>query len=122
MSRVLKLFALTGLILMPLTGCVSRIGDFSIVSTGAPQYDSMDSAPMQKTVRGKDSRLWFLFIPFGGAPNIKEAVDQCLDLGKGDFMERARFTSTGWTIILFSYGSITCTGDVGNSKIDQTIR
>jgi len=102
-----------------LSACTTRLGDFSMISTGSPQYVSMSSAPMQLAVEGKSARLWFLFLPLSGAPNIKEAVDQCLDKGRGDFMERARIYETDWTIFLFSYGSFAVKGDVGNSKFEQ---
>ena len=101
-------------------GCSTRIGDFSVLSTGAPQYDSMAEAPIIQSVTGEDGRGWFLFIPLGAAPNMKEAVHQCLDKGNGDFMERARIYSTCWTFFgLFSYEGYKVVGDVGNSKVDQ---
>jgi hypothetical protein len=118
MSTMLTVLVVVGVLC---AGCRTRIGDFSVISTGAPQYDSMDEAPMTKTVEGKDARFWFLFIPFGGPPNMKEAVDCCLDNGNGDFIERARLYQMGWSIILFSYGGFYVVGDVGNSKASTTI-
>lgn len=70
-------------------------------------------------MKGTDGRLWFLFIPFGGEPSIKEAVDRCMDNGNGDFIERARIYQTSWSVLLFSYGNYKVIGDVGNSKFDQ---
>jgi len=103
-----------------MSGCSTRVGDFSLLSTGAPQYDTMDEAPIIQTVEASDGRFWILFIPFDSPPNMKEAVDRCLDKGKGDFMERARIFNTGWTFFgLFSYDAYKVIGDVGNSKFAQ---
>lgn len=100
-------------------GCATRIGDFSVLSTGAPQYANMETAPMTQTVKASDGRLWFLFIPLDSEPNLKEAVDRCLDKGHGDFMERARFYKTAWSFILFGHDGYKVIGDVGNSKEGQ---
>lgn len=100
-------------------GCCTRIGDFSVVSTGAPQYKTMDNAPIKPGVQATSWRMWFLCFPLGGAPSIKESVDRCLDKGNGDFMERARIYSTDWSLIVFSYGSYKVLGEVGNSKFEQ---
>lgn len=97
-------------------GCTTRIGDFSVVSTGTPQYNKMNDAPVRQSVKGSDSRVWFLFIPFGGSPSLEEAVDDCLDEGQGDYIERARFYSKWWSVLLFSGGGYEVVGDVGNSK------
>ena len=99
-----------------LSGCATRIGDFSLISTGTPQYASMEHCKIQRGVEGKDGRLWFTILPLGGKPDLKEAVDCCIDEGSGDFLERARFYSTGWTIGIFSYGGYKVIGDVGNSR------
>ena len=112
-----SLITLAVLVLVSLSsGCATRLGEFSVVATGAPQYDSMSTAEMKSRVQGNDGRLWFLFLPLGPAPDFEDAVDDCLDEGKGDFIERARFHSTFWTTLLVSYEGFRCTGDVGNSK------
>jgi len=99
-----------------MTGCVTRLGDFSVMSTGVPQYPKMDSAPVMSHVTGRDGRFWLLFIPFGSAPIVEDAVDDCQDQGPGDFVERARIHYRWWTALLFSYEKYTCTGDVRDSK------
>lgn len=98
------------------SACTTRLGDFSLLSTGTPQYATMPEAPIVRTVKASDGRLWFLFIPLGSAPNLEEAVDRAMDLGNGDFLERVRLYSTVWSIGLFSYSSYTVKGDVGNSR------
>ena len=92
------------------------MGDFSVLSTGAPQYSNMSNVSTTKGVKGSDGRFWVLFIPFGGAPSLQDAVDECLDKGQGDYIERARCFETEWSLILLSWGSYSVVGDVGNSK------
>ncbi len=99
------------------SGCTKRIGDFSIVSTGAPQFASVKNVPVAKAIEATDGRFWFLFIPLQSAPNLQETVDRCLDQAGGDYMERVRIYETGWSILLFSYGAYTVIGDIGNSKL-----
>ncbi len=102
-------------------GCTRRMGDLALVSTRTPQYERMASTPLVRNVEGKDSRAWILFIPMDGSPNAAEAVDRALDTAQGDFMVNARFYSTGWSILLFSYGANYVVGDVGNSKGANTL-
>ena len=101
-------------------GCTTKIADFSIVSTGAPQYSTMGNVETHKKQKGKDSRLWLLFIPLTSAPTINEAIDRCKDkAGGGDYLERARIYETGWSILVLSYGKYTVIADVGYSKVPQ---
>ena len=97
-------------------GCTTRIGDFSLISTGTPQYANMNRCEVERTVKGTDSRLWFLALPLSNAPNLEEAVDRCMDKASGDHIERARFYSTRWTLGIFSYGSYKVVGDVADSR------
>ena len=97
-------------------GCTTRIGEFSIVSTSTPQYANMSKGRIVQGVRGEDGRAWFLFIPLDKHPSIQEAADDCMDHGRGDYIERARFFHTWWSIILFSHDGYYVIGDVGNSK------
>ena len=108
------------LLLVTTSGCSTRIGDFSIISTGSPQYHKMDNAPVNQAVEGSDGRVWFLFIPLAGAPTLEDAVDDCMDEGRGDYIERARFYRKRWSILLFSGDSYVVKGDVGNSKAGNT--
>ncbi len=102
--------------LIILTSCTQNIGEFSLVSTGTPQYAQMAKVPTTKRIKASDGRFTVLFIPLGEKPSIKEAVNKCLDKGKGDFLERVRFKESYYNYILFSYKKYTVTGDVGNSK------
>ncbi|MFC1467584.1 hypothetical protein ACFLQY_02695 [Verrucomicrobiota bacterium] len=103
-------------VMLAATGCTTRIGDFSLISTGTPQYANMNRCEVERTVKGKDGRLWFLILPLGTAPSLEEAVDRCMDEASGDHIERARFYTTRWTLGLFSYGSYKVIGDVADSR------
>ena len=103
-------------IMILLNSCTYQIAEFSLVSTGTPQYANMANVPTEKSIEGSDGRLSFLFVPIGGRPSLKEAVNKCLDEGNGDFVERARFYGTYWNFILFSYEGFSVIGDVGNSR------
>ncbi len=97
-------------------GCTSHEGSLALVSTVTPDYAGMASAKLVRGVEASESRMWFLFIPFGTAPSFEEAIVQLLDEYDADFMVNARFYTTGWTVLLFSGGSCEVVGDVGNSR------
>ena len=70
---------------------------------------------MTRDVESTDGRLWFLIIPLGSQPKIKQAMDNCLEEGKGDFMTNAVVYEESWSLLLFSWGAFMVKGDVGNS-------
>ena len=111
--------AMAALLMASAGGCVTRLGDFSLMSTGTPQYAKMDTAHITSEVKGSDGRLWVLFIPLARPPSIETALNQCLDRGRGDFMERARVERMWWTLLVLSYDEYSCKGDVGDSKRAQ---
>ncbi len=114
-SSLLSTSIMSLLVLMQF-GCSTRIGNFSFISTGTPQYNKMSNAPVKQRIQGTDSRIWLLFFPLGGAPSLEEAVDSCMDKGGGDFIERVRLYETWWTVGLISGTGFKVIGDVGNSK------
>ncbi len=103
--------------MMGAAGCATRQGTFTVLSTKNTEISRVDlkRVTFTRNVYGKDSRFWFLFIPFGSAPTLEEACDTCLERGHGDFMTSAVIYRTAWTVILFSYGAWTLEGDVGDS-------
>lgn len=115
----MKRFALLALAALGMltAGCANRMGDFTILSTKNVEISRVDlkRVPFQRGVEGADGRVWVLFIPFGAAPNLKEAVDQCLENGNGDFMTSAVLYQNSWSVLLFGYEGIEIKGDVGNS-------
>src|ERR1035438_4838519 len=84
---VIPLACAVGLIIP--SGCVTRNADLTVISTKnvniAKNLD-LDGLPRTKGVEGKSSQLTFLFIPFEGRPNIKDAVDDALAKADGDLM------------------------------------
>ncbi|MDX2177445.1 MAG: hypothetical protein SF028_13350 [Candidatus Sumerlaeia bacterium] len=102
-----------------LTGCSTKLGQFTMMTTGAPQFDSMDNAPLTNDVRGESGRYWILFIPTASQPDVENAVNDALMRGNGDFMERVEVYSKGWSAILVSYDGYHVRGAVGNSKYNR---
>lgn len=99
------------------TGCVTDHGAMTLLSSKNVELSRVDLKHVHFTrnVEASDGRFWFLFIPFGRAPTIGRAVDECLMTGRGDFMTSARVTSLWWTALLFSWESYRVMGDVGDS-------
>lgn len=98
-------------------GCASRLGDFTLLSSKTVEISRVDlkKVTYSRGIEGSDGRFWFLFIPFGNAPSLEEAVDAALENGNGDFMTSAVIHRTSWTIILFSWESYAVSGDVASS-------
>ena len=105
------------LIVMLASGCTVRQTGFTVISTKNVELSRVDlkQHPVVRNQEAWDNRLWFLFIPLGGNPKLEDAVNDCLEKGHGDFMIKPVITSTGWSILLFSYGSWHVKGDIGNS-------
>jgi hypothetical protein len=105
------------ILFLTMAGCANRIGDFTIVSTKNVEISRVDLKRVDFTrgVEGGNGRWWVLFIPLGPAPNMKEAVDRCLERGHGDFMTSAVIYERNWHVILFGHEAIEVKGDVGNS-------
>ncbi|BCG62580.1 MAG: hypothetical protein methR_P0226 [Methyloprofundus sp.] len=99
------------------SACTSRQGSFTVLSTKNMEISRVDlkKVDFTRNVEGKDGRFSLLFIPFGSAPNLEEAVDRCLEAGGGDFMTSAVLYRTSWSVILFGWESWTIEGDVGDS-------
>jgi hypothetical protein len=73
------------------------------------------SAPHEVVARGKsktDGRFWLLFIPFGGEPNGIGALSDLLEKAEGDYLTNVEVTSTGWSLLAVSWGSVSVKGDV----------
>lgn len=99
-------------------GCTVRQTGFTVISTKNVELSRIDlkETNVVRNQSGRDSRLWILFIPLSGNPTLENAVNECLENGKGDFIINPVVRSTGWSFfLLFSFGSWHITGDVGNS-------
>ncbi len=87
-----------------LTGCVNRIGDFTVASTKNIDIKrTLHVVDSTRRVRGIDRKHMILFIPLG-IPNIKEAMDNAEEkapkcVGLSDVTLKA-----GWFYIPYVYG------------------
>lgn len=116
-KKRLGIISICLLLALFLEGCTSRQGTYTILSTKNVEISRVDlkQVDFQRNVTGSDGRFWLLFIPFGRAPNLQEAVDECLETGGGDFMTSAALYYTDWHVILFGWEDWTVEGDVGDS-------
>ena len=105
-------------------GCTVRQTGFTVLSTKHVELSRIDlkETDVARNQKGSDSRLWILFIPLAGNPTLEDAVNTCLENGKGDFIINPIVDSSWWSLILFSYGSWHVEGDVGNSQSPTTRR
>lgn len=100
-------------VLLSLTACTTHIGNFSALATGTYRGENIDSKHLVKNnAEGKSCRTWFLFIPFGAAPKVDQAVSEALSQMNGDIMTNARLYETWWSVFLFSGGCYKMEGDV----------
>lgn len=114
MRKLILLF----IIALCAAGCTVRQTGFTVLSTKHVELSRIDlkDTDVAREQHGSDSRLWILFIPLSGNPTLENAVNACLENGKGDFIINPVVDSSWWSLILFSYGSWYVKGDVGNSQ------
>lgn len=82
--RVLSLVVLCVALIVSV-GCTSRIADFTVVST--KNVDIGEKYVKVGPFTGEDKAFVFLF-PLGN-PNLKTAVDKCIENGSGDLLTNA---------------------------------
>lgn len=100
------------LLTLSLTACSTHIGNFSALSTGTFRGENINGQHLIKAnAEGSSCRTWFLFIPFGEAPRVDQAVSEALSQMNGDIMTNARLYGSWWSIILFSRGCYDLQGD-----------
>jgi hypothetical protein len=88
-----------------LSGCSTRVGDFTLISTKNVDIGGKYVKGERKT--GEDKAFSFLF-PFG-TPNLKNAVDACIEAGPGDLITDAVINYTAPFIGPFGFEVV---GDV----------
>jgi hypothetical protein len=71
-------------------GCSQRIGDFTLISTKNVEIGG--KYKKAERMRGEDKAFYFLF-PFG-TPNLKNAVDKCIEAGGGELLTNAVINSS----------------------------
>jgi hypothetical protein len=65
-------------LLIPFTGCVTRIGDFTLLSTKNVDISRLGNAQRcANRVTGEDSKAIIVVFPTG-VPNVKEAIDRAI--------------------------------------------
>ena len=109
MKNFVILLCIVALVVPVFVGCTQRIGDFTLISTknvelGA-KYKKIDR------FKGTDSRPEILMIPLG-TPDLKQAVDNCIEEGKGELLTNAVVDVGWWTAIVYGERKYTVTGDV----------
>ncbi len=109
MKNLIILVCIIALVIPFFGGCTQRVGDFTVISTknvelGA-KYKKLDR------FKGVDSRPDILFIPLG-IPDLKQAVDNCIEAGNGELLTNAVVEAGYWTAIVYGERKYTVTGDV----------
>ena len=110
MKNIIVLLSLFAFAVTSFIGCSERIGDFTLISTKnvdiGGKYKKLD-----ERYTGEDSRGDILGIPLG-MPNLKTAVDHCIEAGEGDLLTNAVIDASYWTAIFYGERKYTVTGDV----------
>lgn len=78
---------------LPLSGCVQRLMDFTVISTKNVEIPGVRG----EKVEGEDTKSIVIIIPTG-QPSIKAAVDNALDKGHGDVLLDAVISMENWYI------------------------
>ena len=113
--NIVKL-SLLGLCAGMLAGC-SSTSSCTVVSSKLCRLSNFDLEKAdRKATYGEDVRHWFLFIPLGTRPNLKEALDRAVEQGGGDVLTDARVKNWGWTILLYSQGGWSVKGDAVKTR------
>ena len=81
MSKRIPSLLWIGLIAFYLSGCATRIGDFTVISTQNVNFAEIDPAAASTApfVKGED-------IKFFGVPSLEEAIDDALNKAGGNVM------------------------------------
>jgi hypothetical protein len=74
-------------------------------------YEQSAKYKLVGRLKGEDMGTMFLLIPFH-IPNIKTAIDSCIEAGNGIYITNAVIQYDWWTIILIGQFGYTVTGDV----------
>jgi hypothetical protein len=110
MKNCFMVLALTLISFVLLSGCSQRIGDFTLISTKnvdiGGKYKKLDTR-----FKAEDRKPVIIGIPIG-IPNIKTAVDNCIESGKGELLTNAVLDVSFWTMIVYGEQWYTVTGDV----------
>lgn len=118
MSRPTRLPGMLMLLLalVAISGCTTRIGDLTILST---KNIPAETTIIRENVQGKEcANIVLLLIPIGTMnPTIDGAIDDALDKVSGaDALIDVTIESYAWTAILFTQSCVTVEGTAISSR------
>jgi hypothetical protein len=112
-----SLSVLTLLVIVGFSGCSTRLGNMTVVSTN--NVDGLaTNVTTEHRVKGESCNHSFLIIPWGDFQNrLQIATDNAIDNGHnaglvGDVLVNAKINVTSWTAILYSQNCLTVEGDL----------
>ena len=82
------------LLMLSITGCSTRVGDFSVISTRNVEIGS-EYELVKRDVEGESKIPIIIVIP-AGVPSIIDAVDDALELVDGDLLMNAKIHDNSW--------------------------
>ena len=103
--------------LVGFSGCTTRLGNMTVVSTNNVDGLSADVKTAQR-VKGESCNRSFLIIPWGDFQNrLQIATDNAIDNGhkaglSGDVIVNAKIGVTAWTALIYSQNCLTVEGDL----------
>lgn len=86
-----------------LASCSTRIGDFTVISTKNVPVETGGKFVKKGSFEGDDIAWIILFIPTG-MPNLKTAVDRCIENGNGDLITNAVLSTKQWYFLIGQTG------------------
>ena len=106
-------------LLIMLSGCVVRHGDFTVLSNKLVRLSDFDlsKADRVKDVTGEEVMHIIIFIPTSSPPTLEAAIDAALKKGKGDVMTEAVVHYWSWYIpYIYGQQGWSVTGDVVRTR------
>jgi len=97
-----------------LSGCVTRIGDFTVLSTKNMDFNNKEGFVTQvgRRVSGSDTRHYVLILPVTGSADVKNAADEAIQRVPGAVgLSNVVLYRTGLWLILYNYGGYRVEGD-----------
>lgn len=110
MKNRIILFLLVAFVISVFVGCSQRVGDFTLISTKNVEIGGKYKK-IEGRFEGDDSKPSILGIPLG-QPNLKTAVDNCIESGNGDLLTNAVLDFSFWSVIIYGQSKYTVSGDV----------
>jgi len=111
------LSVLTLLVIIGFSGCSTRLGNMTVVSTNNVDGLSADVKTEQR-IKGESCSHKFLIIPWGDFQNrLQIATDNAIDNGhkaglSGDVLVNAKIDVTAWTTFIYGQNCLTVEGDL----------